>query len=185
MIQNISQSLKFISDYLIILGVYIFGIIILFSFLFNNTKKKVQQRFTLSFILTIIFNVISYLLLSLFIIQIAKVQTWDFEIIAYISILIFTMIFNLNLILKMKNTFIKVKKGGDIYESSKDIIKENSSKVSNLIIVTLIILFSVTILGNGSINGLIVLLLLSLFVSAFSSILLFTKILKFTENLFK
>ncbi len=184
MIQNLVQTLKFISDYLIITGVSIFGIFILFSIVFNDFSGKVKSRFSTGFILILVSNVLLFLMFSLLFTGVAKIQTGDFEILAFISLIVFTVIFNLNLLLKMKTLLPKAKKGGNLYELSKEDIKENSSRVINLFFISTIILAPMYIFGNGSINGLLVVLFTSVLICAFTSIFLFIKILRFSEKLF-
>jgi len=172
------------SNQIIIFLVSVFSIFLLFSLIFKDSPKKAVKKIRCSFILTLVSNLSIFLLVSRLISKYFKNQASESEVLAFSFLFIFTFILNLYVVLKMKELLPKSKKGGNLLDVFKDISKEIFSNIFDITMIFLILLASLYVLGNGFLDGLLILLICSVVITFLTSKILFPKFLIITEKIF-
>ncbi len=173
-----SEFISSNSASLIIFGISIVGLVIFLSIIFSDLSKNTESLIRSSLISTFILSITLYLVFARILVVLTKNYNQEFEILAF-SYLIFVSIFiGLNLVSKLKEFSRASRKGSNLYEDFKENSKENSSMVRDYSILFSFPLISMYFLGNGSLNGLIILLFLAVLVVFISYIITFPKTLK-------
>lgn len=173
-----SEFISSNSAYLIVFGISVVSLIIFLSIIFSDLSKNTESAIRSSLISTFILSITLYLVFARILVFLTKNYNQEFEILAF-SYLIFVSIFiGLSLVSKLKEFFRVSRKGSNLYEAFKENSKENSSMVRDYSILFSFPLISMYFLGNGSLNGLIILLFLAVSMVFISYIIIFPKSLK-------
>ncbi len=173
-----SEFISSNSVYLIVFGISVVSLIIFLSIIFSDLSKNIESLIRLSLISTFIMSITFYLIFARLIVIATKNYNQEFEVLAF-SYLIFVSIFiGLSLVTKLKESSRSSKKDFSLTESFKENSKENFSMVRDYSLLFSFPLISMYFLGNGSLNGLIILLFLAVLVVFISYTLVFPKTLK-------
>ncbi|MBW6441425.1 hypothetical protein K0B04_00760 [Patescibacteria group bacterium] len=180
--ENIINPIK---PHITILGVTIVSIFILYSLIFGDSPKKAIRKLRCSLILSLVFNVIFFLFLSRFLTRFFDNITPDFEIIAFSFLVVLTLVVGLRIVLEINNLLPKTKRGGDVKELYKEVSQDMSTFIFDISLIFISLIIPTHILGNGSLDGLMLLLFLSVLINYFTFSILFSKILDITEKIFE
>jgi ACR3 family arsenite efflux pump ArsB len=173
-----SEFISSNSASLIIFGISIVGLVIFLSIIFSDLSKNTESVVRSSLISTFVLSITFYLVIARVIVIATKNYNQEFEMLAF-SYLIFVSIFiGLSLVSKLKEFSRISKKGFSLTESFKENSKENFGMVRDYSLLFSFPLISMYFLGNGSLNGLIILLFLAVLVVFISYTIIFPKTLK-------
>lgn len=182
---DLVNSLIFNREFLAAFGFSLAGVLVLLSFMFGKFSGKIVLRFWFSFVFSLFLNLLTTLVLVFVVSYFAKFQLGQFLTLVFIFTIIYYVNLALSFAVMLGNTLPKAKKTGDFLEAVEDGVQENTSRVINLFVILAILLVVMFVLGNGSINALLVSLLISGLVSSASSVFFFPRFLKLFEKILK
>lgn len=173
----LGQIFTLISSHLLALGISLLFLMVAGSRILSPSPKKIRSKVITSVAVVFILNVIIFLFLSRFVGILTKTQNFEYYVISFGFLILFSIFININSLLILKNIFVRYKRDAN----DKDISVEMYKQV-NISIIFLLLVVPMYFIGNKSINGLLVLIFLAVLVSSFTLIVLFPKILRFFEK---
>jgi hypothetical protein len=178
-----AQILSSISDYLIITGLSAVGFLIMLSVIFSDTPKKAKSKLQTVYLAILFFNIILFLILFGLLGTYFRDNLVNPGLISFVFMLVLSFVFNIRTAVGIKNAIPRTKRGGNLAEISKEILKENTSNVVENSLLFLLPVISMYFMGNNSLDSLLIYSSLSTFIVASTSVLLLPRAFRIFNNI--
>jgi len=185
MIKYTFENMLNFSDCLLIIGISILVAFVVFLFVFNKSPKKTLFRFWGVLSTFMVINSILFLILFPLFSNFLEPKAINLGPIFFILVIVCTVLFNLNLILKLKMLLPKSRKTGDLYEISKIEFNENRHRALDLLVTFALILLPMCFLGNENMEYILICIFAIVLICSLSSVFLFARLLKIFDKIFK
>ena len=174
-------SLSPIFNYLIITAIFVFIIVIFFSVVFDDVRGKVSSEIKLSFIFTFCINLLFYFLVFYLIKISTGPDIYDNEAMPFFYLMFLSFFTGAIPVMEIKGNLLKTK-GRSAVEAYDNVSKKVSSVVREISLLFALLLIPMYFFGNGSMNMLLILFLLSTIISCAGWTVVFPRILKFRQS---
>jgi uncharacterized membrane protein len=178
-----TQILSSIFEYLIITGISFVSFLIVLSVIFSDSPKKAKSKLQAVYLLILLINIVLFLVIFGLFGTYFGDNLVDPGLISFVFMLVLTFVFSMKTAMKMKNSIPRTKRGGNLAEISKEILKGNTFDVIEISLIFFLPLVSMYIMGNGSLNSLLAYLLISNFIVTATSILLLPGAFRIFNNI--
>jgi len=177
------QNLGLTSDYLIVTGFAVLALLIILSVIFKDSPEKSKSKLKTIFLFVLAINIILFLVLHRLVGEYFDSNFINPGILSFVFMIILTFLFSIQIAMKIKNSIPKTKKGGNLEEISKVILKENSISLIEVSLLFQLPVISMYFMGNGSLNGLLVYLFLSNFIVTLTYLFFLPKAFRIFNNI--
>lgn len=177
------QNLGLMSDYLIVTGLAVLAFLIILSVIFKGSPEKSKSKLKTVFLFVLSINIILFLIFHRLAGEYFDSSLINSGILSFVFMIILTFLFSINIAMKIKNSIPKTKKGGNLEEISKEIVKANTISVIETSLLFQLPVVSMYFIGNGSLNGLLIYLLFSNFIVAINSLFFLPKAFRVFNNI--
>lgn len=172
-------------EILISIGFSLIILLTLCYYLFKDRSSDLVGKFFMGILATLTIDLIVLFVAYFLVFYILKNINTPFLIVSVLFFLFYFINLIIKIIVDTRNALFKGKKIGSLKEALGIVRNENISRVITLVVFLLIFLLSIVAVGNGRINTLVVLLLISGVVSSFSSIYILPLFLKISDKVIK
>jgi len=170
---GLSQLINSMSGYLIITGIIFLGILIIFSVTFSGSPKKAKSGIQSAFVFKVFLDIVIFLIISRLMSFLPGYDAYKYDIVGFSFLIIFSILTGLNPIIKLRDIVPKSKTGGSLKDIYSEVSKENTSFSLDFLLISALLLAPMYLLGNGSLNSLLILLFVSVLIVSFGSIVIF------------
>lgn len=176
-----------ISSREILASVCIFLIVLLSLcyYLFNDRASKLVKNLSFGIFLTLISSLLVLLVSYFTIATVLKNLNSQYIALSVLFFLLYVINLIIGFLVDTKNALFKGKKTGDLLDALDEVRDSNISRTTSLLVFLFILLLSIVALGNGRINALVILLIVSGVISSMSCIYILPLFLKISEKVFK
>jgi|GEM_PF-2694205 len=184
MINEYIQSLISTREILLSILFSISCLFVVHYYLFSNYSLKTILKYWFGTIVTLVINIKLLLILYFVVFFFFKYFVNQFLALSVLFSLVYFINLSLQTVLGIKYASPKAKKIGGLNEILSSIYGDISPRTVNLFIMSLMLILSGLILGNGKIDILLILLFLSVVVSSISVLFILPLILETFDKLF-
>lgn len=176
--QSSSISNILTSGYILLPFVSILFFYFSFLFVLNKSSKSIVFKFCLAFAITLILNVFLFKITNLFMGNFIGTIPEGVESSLICLVIVLTLIFNIDLVLRIKSYLPKIRKSGDLYAESKEEFSESKSKSIGLFIIFILVTMPLLFVVDKNILEVLSSILLSITISFITSVFLFPPLVK-------
>jgi hypothetical protein len=172
-----------LSEYVRLVLVFIACTVLFLQFMTRDKIiRKYFKQISLYSLVIYFVNIIFYILLFLLLNQFLNIYSDNFKLMSFVFLLILSLFEVFTIAVSIKEIIVRSKKKEDLKNVCSEVRKSTKTSLIWLLIVFLVPLLCLLILGNGKLEALLILLLVSLIPVSISSFIIFPILLKRIEN---